>query len=60
MEDKPESFLEVDKLLMAKSGIHTKSSLEAVAKKTGTEAELKTTPNSKQVDILTKTTKPLV
>ncbi|MBY7729527.1 DsbA family protein [Vibrio splendidus] len=51
-KDKPESFLEVDKLLMAKSGIHTKSSLEAVAKKTGTEAELKTT--QEQVDILTK------
>lgn len=51
-KDKPENFLEVDKLLMAKSGIHTKSSLEAVAKKTGTEAELKTT--QEQVDILTK------
>ncbi|TCN96642.1 protein-disulfide isomerase [Vibrio crassostreae] len=48
-QDKPETFPEVNKLLMAKSGIHTKSSLEAVAKKTGTETELKTTQEQNQV-----------
>ena len=48
-KDNPEAFPEVDRLLMAKSGIHSKSSLEAVAKKTGTEAELKTTQEQSQV-----------
>ncbi len=48
-QDKPETFPEVNRLLMAKSGIHTKSSLEAVAKKTGTETELKTTQEQNQV-----------
>ena len=48
-KDNPEAFPEVDRLLMAKSGIHSKSSLEAVAKKTGTEAELKTTKEQNQV-----------
>ncbi|MEZ9144245.1 DsbA family protein [Vibrio sp. 10N.286.52.C3] len=48
-KDNPEAFPEVDRLLMAKSGIHSKSSLEAVAKKTGTEAELKTTHEQNQV-----------
>lgn len=48
-QDKPEAFPEVNRLLMAKSGIHTKSSLEAVAKKTGTETELKTTQEQNQV-----------
>ncbi|MFA0113902.1 DsbA family protein [Vibrio sp. 10N.261.46.E11] len=46
----PEAFPEVNRLLMAKSGSHTKSSLQAVAKKTGTEAQLDTT--SEQSDIL--------
>lgn len=49
-KDNPEAFPEVDRLLMAKSGSHTKSSLQAVAKKTGTEAQLDTT--SEQSDIL--------
>ncbi|MEZ9048890.1 DsbA family protein [Vibrio sp. 10N.247.311.64] len=48
-KDNPEAFPEVDRLLMAKSGIHSKSSLEAVANKTGTEAELKTTQEQNQV-----------
>ncbi|MEZ9698462.1 thioredoxin domain-containing protein [Vibrio sp. 10N.261.46.E12] len=48
-KDNPEAFPEVNRLLMAKSGIHSKSSLEAVAKKTGTEAELKTTQEQSQV-----------
>ncbi|MEC7309530.1 DsbA family protein [Vibrio crassostreae] len=48
-KDNPEVFPEVDRLLMAKSGIHSKSSLEAVAKKTGTEVELKTTQEQNQV-----------
>ena len=48
-KDNPEAFPEVNRLLMAKSGIHSKSSLEAVAKKTGTEAELKTTKEQNQV-----------
>ncbi|PTP87201.1 protein-disulfide isomerase [Vibrio splendidus] len=48
-KDNPEAFPEVDRLLMAKSGIHSKSSLEAVAKKTGTETELKTTQEQNQV-----------
>ena len=48
-KDNPEAFPEVDRLLMAKSGIHSKSSLEAVAIKTGTEAELKTTQEQNQV-----------
>ncbi|MEZ8625514.1 DsbA family protein [Vibrio splendidus] len=48
-KDNPEAFPEVDRLLMAKSGIHSKSSLEAVTKKTGTEAELKTTQEQNQV-----------
>lgn len=48
-KDSPEAFPEVNRLLMAKSGIHSKSSLEAVAKKTGTEAELKTTQEQNQV-----------
>ncbi|MEZ8615330.1 DsbA family protein [Vibrio splendidus] len=48
-KDNPEAFPEVDRLLMAKSGIHSKSSLEAVAKKTETEAELKTTQEQNQV-----------
>ncbi|CAH7028929.1 Secreted protein, suppressor for copper-sensitivity ScsC [Vibrio chagasii] len=47
-KDKPEAFPEVDRLLMAKSGIHTKSSLQAVAEKTGTEAQLETTPAQSQ------------
>ncbi|MFA0241725.1 MULTISPECIES: DsbA family protein [Vibrio] len=49
-KDNPAAFPEVNRLLMAKSGIHSKSSLEAVAKKTGTEAQLDTT--SEQSDIL--------
>ncbi|MCQ8865630.1 DsbA family protein [Vibrio splendidus] len=48
-KDNPEAFPEVDRLLMAKSGIHSKSSLEAVAKKTETEAELKTTQEQNRI-----------
>ncbi|TVU65854.1 DsbA family protein [Vibrio atlanticus] len=48
-KDNPKAFPEVNRLLMAKSGIHSKGSLEAVAKKTGTEAELKTTQEQSQV-----------
>ena len=46
-KDNPEAFPEVNRLLMAKSGSHTKSSLQAVAKKTGTEAQLDTTGEQK-------------
>ena len=46
-KDNPEAFPEVNRLLMAKSGSHTKSSLQAVAKKTGTEAQLDTTDEQK-------------
>lgn len=42
-KDNREAFTEVDRLLMAKSGLHTKASLQAVAKKTGTEVQLNTT-----------------
>lgn len=38
----PESFVEVNRLLVAKGGIHNKQSLEAVARKTKTEQWLKT------------------
>ncbi|MFA0079363.1 DsbA family protein [Vibrio artabrorum] len=47
-KETPEVFPEVSRLLMAKSGLHTKSSLEIVAKETGTEAELKTTQEQSQ------------
>ncbi|MFA0629769.1 DsbA family protein [Vibrio sp. 10N.222.49.A3] len=46
-KDNPEAFPEVNRLLMAKSGSHTISSLQAVAKKTGTEAQLDTTDEQK-------------
>ncbi|MFA0372829.1 thioredoxin fold domain-containing protein, partial [Vibrio sp. 10N.222.54.F6] len=36
-KEQPEKFQEVSRLLMAKSGSHTKNSLQAVAKRTGTE-----------------------
>lgn len=48
-KNNPEAFPEVNRLLMAKSGIHSKSSLETVAKKTRTEADLKTTQEQNQV-----------
>lgn len=39
-QNAPEKFPEVNRLLVAKPGIHDKASLEAVAKKTGTEVFL--------------------
>jgi protein-disulfide isomerase len=43
-QQKPEAYSEVHDLLVAKSGLHTTRSLEAVAKRTGTEDLLKSTP----------------
>lgn len=39
-QNAPEKFAEVNRLLVAKPGLHDKSSIEAVAKKTGTEEYL--------------------
>ncbi|MEZ9824689.1 DsbA family protein [Vibrio cyclitrophicus] len=47
-KEQPEKFQEVNRLLMAKSGSHTKNSLQAVAKRTGTEDQLNTTAEQNQ------------
>lgn len=44
-QQKPETYTEVHDLLVAKSGLHTTRSLEAVAKRTDTEELLKSTPD---------------
>ena len=44
-QQKPKAYTEVHDLLVAKSGLHTTRSLEAVAKRTGTEELLKSTPD---------------
>ncbi|MDA9557938.1 DsbA family protein [Vibrio sp.] len=39
-QEAPEKFLDVHNLLVKKNGLHSKASLEAVAKRTGTEKQL--------------------
>lgn len=48
-KQKPEAFTEVHNFLVAKNGKHTKQSLEAVAKKTGTAELLNTTDEQQMI-----------